>query len=174
VKIHALRSPCGTRRKAVALVHAVERPVARRADRDVQARDPAILELVAVGRPELDLPQIAGERHLPPGQDGGVVPGIEILVARASREGQLVGRVLPDREGEADALLEYLELGPLLPHPLIGIVGLAEVAAELDLAEGGREPLFLRDGHRRDQNRQGRPEDECQQAANLSHWPPCH
>jgi len=75
---------------------------------------------------------------------------------------------------QADALLEYLELGPLLPHPLIGIVGLAEVAAQLDLAEGGREPLFLRDGHRRDQNRQARPEDECQQAANLSHWPPCY
>ncbi len=106
----------------------------------------------------------------PARQEGGGVPGIEVLISHAAREGQLVGRVLPDREEQAAALLEDLELGSLLPHPLIGIVGLAEIGAELELAEGGSEPLLLRDGPGRyHQERQCRGEDKHQPAATLFH-----
>ena len=110
-----------------------------RSDGQVGSRNPAIVELVAVRGPELDFPEVPRQGRSRRRQDG-LGSRIKVLEPHAPGERQLVGRVLPDREGQAEALFEYSKRGPLFPHPLRRIVGLAEIAAKLELSQLRAEP----------------------------------
>jgi hypothetical protein len=71
---------------------------------------------------------------------------------------QLVAPVLPERPGQREARLEDPQPGPLSLHPLVGVVGLAGIAAKHRLSERGTEPLSLREYGRQEGKHGHRPE----------------